>query len=145
MDVFISSTFPLLYVQLKNVLLTAPMYDPFTKRTMFFYVLSLLFDIFDYGSDASVAYVLKDEESTQWWFIFTVILILVPLVLLNMFSIFWFYQDHNAHEVNIRKTAVFGEFINGNISQDFKLIILILKGELLLVNWKSYLNQKEHL
>jgi hypothetical protein len=47
--------------------------------------------------------------SPQWWFYLTLTLILVPLFLVNLFSIFWFWQDHRTKPNEIRRKAVTGD------------------------------------
>ena len=55
----------------------------------------MLLSITNYGTDILVAIQLYlDPENTEWWFTLTLIFVIVPLVIVNMFSIFWFHQDH---------------------------------------------------
>ena len=58
-------------------------------------ILSILLSLSDYGSDIAVAILLSREEDTDWWFALTLTLILVPLTLVNTFSIFWQHQVSN--------------------------------------------------
>ena len=74
---------------------TSPVYDPFTKGSFFWVILSILLSLSDYGSDIAVAILLSREEDTDWWFALTLTLILVPLTLVNTFSIFWQHQVSN--------------------------------------------------
>jgi membrane protein YdbS with pleckstrin-like domain len=70
----------------------SPNYDPFTKQSFVMCLVSLILNLSDYGSDIGVAILLYREENTDWWFRLTLILIIVPLVIVNLFSIFWFHQ-----------------------------------------------------
>jgi hypothetical protein len=54
----------------------------------------MLLGIADYITDILVAFALAAEDDTSWWLTLTIIFVIVPLVLVNMFSIFWFHQDH---------------------------------------------------
>ena len=67
----------------------APVYDPFTRTSMFWGLISIILTIANIISDAMVARVLAQEF---WWFTLTLLLILVPLLVINLFSIFWFHQ-----------------------------------------------------
>ena len=55
-------------------------------------LLSIGLSLSDYGSDIAVAVLLSKEEDTDWWFALTVTLIFVPLIIVNLFSIFWHHQ-----------------------------------------------------
>ena len=55
----------------------------------------MILEIVDIASDIAVAVKLHQEKNTEWWFRLTLILILVPLVLVNLFSIFWHHQVRN--------------------------------------------------
>ena len=50
--------------------------------------------IADYITDILVAVALSFEADTDWWLTLTLIFVIVPLAIVNMFSIFWFHQDH---------------------------------------------------
>lgn len=73
----------------------APIIAPFHTRDVATSVLAILLYALDYGSDIAVAYYLYDERG--WWFAITVCLIVVPLFLVNLFSIFWHHQDHKSN------------------------------------------------
>ena len=68
--------------------------DPFTKRSIFFCVFSLFLGILNYITDILVAIALANEDDTDWWLTLTLIFVIVPLMIVNSFSIFWFHQDH---------------------------------------------------
>ena len=70
----------------------SPVYDPFTKQSFLSVILSMVLEVVDLFSDIAVAIKLNQEKNTEWWFCLTLILILVPLVLVNMFSLFWHHQ-----------------------------------------------------
>ena len=84
----------------------APIIDPFSWT----HVAQALFAVFlyalDYSSDILVAVGLSREDDTAWWFTLTVVLVVIPLVLVNLFSIVWFHQDHQYYGkgANPRKT-----------------------------------------
>ena len=75
-----------------DILKKAPVYDPFTKSSFLSSILAIGLNLSDYGSDIAVAVLLSREEDTDWWFALTVTLIFVPLVIVNVFSIFWHHQ-----------------------------------------------------
>ena len=52
----------------------------------------MVLNLSDYGSDIVVAVLLYNERDTDWWFALTVLLIFIPLILVNLFSIFWYHQ-----------------------------------------------------
>ena len=59
--------------------------------------------IADYITDILVAFALASEDDTSWWLTLTIIFVIVPLVIVNMFSIFWFHQDHLKFRKNKKK------------------------------------------
>ena len=75
--------------------------DPFTSRSLMWCIASIVLGIGNYVSDILVATALATEGESDWWFILTVIFVIVPLIIVNMFSIFWFHQDH----IKFRKYA----------------------------------------
>ena len=70
----------------------SPQYDPFTKKKFLSLIFSMILNLSDYGSDIIVAILLYNENDTDWWFALTVLLIIVPLLIVNLFSIFWYHQ-----------------------------------------------------
>ena len=52
----------------------------------------MVLNLSDYASDIVVAVLLYNEKDTDWWFALTVLLIFIPLILVNLFSIFWYHQ-----------------------------------------------------
>ena len=68
--------------------------DPFTIQSMISCLFSMFLSVADYGTDILVAIQLSNEQNTEWWFTLTLIFVIVPLVIVNIFSIFWFHQDH---------------------------------------------------
>ena len=73
--------------------------DPFTLKSAFWCLNSMILGIADYISDILVAVALSAEKESDWWLTLTLIFVIVPLIIVNMFSIFWFHQDH----VKVRK------------------------------------------
>ena len=54
-----------------------------------------------FASDVLVAIDLHRNTNTDWWFSLTVALIVLPALIINLFSAFWFHQDHvkyNRHQ-----------------------------------------------
>ena len=78
-----------------NALNKSPQYDPFTKKKFLSLIFSMILNLSDYGSDIIVAILLYNENDTDWWFALTVLLIIVPLLIVNLFSIFWYHQVRN--------------------------------------------------
>ena len=101
-DEFHSFIFLFASDQLVETLKTSPVYDPFTKSSFFWTFLSIILSLSDYGSDIAVAVLLYGEEDTDWWFALTLTLILVPLTLVNIFSIFWHHQVRHLHTVFVQ-------------------------------------------
>lgn len=52
--------------------------------------MSIFGSFFDHATDIAAAYVLWDEPDSTWWFWLTVILIVVPTILVNAFSLYWY-------------------------------------------------------
>ena len=79
-----------------NVILTeGPDIDPFGPTSLFWSLVSIVLTFVDYVSDIVVAVELhREDHDSTWWFGLTCVLIIVPAMTINMFSIFWFYQDH---------------------------------------------------
>ena len=81
----------------------SPQYDPFTKKKFLSLIFSMILNLSDYGSDIIVAILLYNENDTDWWFALTVLLIIVPLLIVNLFSIFWYHQVITYHNLNLIK------------------------------------------
>ena len=84
---------------LTHALTTSPVYDPYTRTSLFFNILGIILYLVDYVSDIVVAYLLKDEigPSALYFQTWTIVLIIVPLVIVNIFSVVWYHQDHIEH------------------------------------------------
>ena len=82
-----------------HALTTSPVYDPYTNRSLASNILGILLYMFDYVSDIVVAYLLKDETgaSISYFRTWTIVLIVAPLVIVNIFSLVWYHQDHIEH------------------------------------------------
>ena len=77
----------------------------------------MLLSILNYVTDVLVAIALSNENDTDWWFTLTLIFVLVPLAIVNMFSIFWFHQDHKKfRKYKKRKNKANDEMRNENIT-----------------------------
>ena len=72
----------------------APIVDPFGLPHVIAAVFAVFLYVLDYSSDIVVAVGLSRDDDTEWWFTLTVVLVVIPLVLVNVFSIVWFHQDH---------------------------------------------------
>ncbi|XP_066962559.1 XK-related protein 8-like [Macrobrachium rosenbergii] len=53
---------------------------------------------FDVISDILVAYYMYDDEATHEWFLATVLLLVIPLVVVNGFSLYWYWFDERVCE-----------------------------------------------
>ena len=87
---------------LTHVLCDTPQYDPYTRLSAVMNLANVLLYIFDYVMDIMVVYWLHQEEKADervWtWLVLTLCLIFLPLVVVNLFSIVWFHEDHKVHE-----------------------------------------------
>ena len=84
--------------------------DPFTLQSLMWCINSMVLGIADYVTDIMVAAALSKEEGTGWWFTLTLIFAIVPLIIVNVFSIFWFHQDHiKFRKHQMKKTIINGE------------------------------------
>ncbi|XP_064095099.1 XK-related protein 7-like [Macrobrachium nipponense] len=54
---------------------------------------------FDVISDILVAYYMYDDKATQQWFLTTVLVLVLPLIIVNGFSFYWYWFDSNICEV----------------------------------------------
>lgn len=64
------------------------------------YVLAILSYAFDVGSDLFLVYVYY-SDGHKWWFIFTLLLVFGPSVIIALFSITWYIQDVIYHDHKI--------------------------------------------
>ena len=82
-----------------HALTTSPVYDPYTYKSVCSNILGILLYLFDYVSDIVVAYLLEEESgnSVIYFQTWTIVLIVVPLLVVNIFSIVWYHQDHIEH------------------------------------------------
>lgn len=53
---------------------------------------------FDVVSDSLLAYSMYSDPSTQNWFLSTVLLLVIPLVIVNGFSVYWYWFDEKVCE-----------------------------------------------
>ena len=75
-------------------LTTSPVSDPFTVRSLALGLVSCALYLVDYCSDMMVAYWLNKEDGPQvpYWRAWTILLIVAPLILVNLFSIVWHHE-----------------------------------------------------
>jgi len=72
-------------------------YDDYTNKSLAMNVVSTILILFDYGSDISVAFWLRKEKDSDFFLLCTIVLILLPLAVVNLFSLVWYSQDHLVH------------------------------------------------
>ena len=58
------------------------------------HLFSIVSYIVDVGSDVAVA-VIYYHEGDRWWFVLTVLFIVVPSITITLFSLAWYIQDRN--------------------------------------------------
>jgi hypothetical protein len=83
--------FPIQIIDRGDVYLHKPPPLPeFNNWSIFGVLFSIFGSFFDHGSDIATAYVLWAEPDSIWWFSLTVVLIVVPTVTVNAFSLYWY-------------------------------------------------------
>ena len=85
-----------LWLPSSNILppsLTAtPVYDEYSNKTLAMNIVSTALILFDYGSDISVAFWLRKEKDSDFFMACTILLIVLPLIVVNLFSLVWYSQ-----------------------------------------------------
>lgn len=66
-----------------------PPMPEYTMCNIFSSIFSIFSYFFNMGTDIAAAYVLWDGHDTRWWFYLTVIIITVPTLIINSFSLYW--------------------------------------------------------
>lgn len=66
--------------------------DTYSSYEIVFTVMSILSYIFDVGSDIYLAFVYYNEGDI-WWFTLTIIFVIVPSLVITVFSFIWYIQD----------------------------------------------------
>ncbi|XP_045613004.2 uncharacterized protein [Procambarus clarkii] len=61
-------------------------------------VISIVAFYFDLVSDALVAYYMRDDPAAKNWFLATLLLIILPMVVANGFSLYWYWFDERSCE-----------------------------------------------
>ena len=97
--------------------------DPFTIQSMVSCLFSMFLSVADYGTDILVAIQLSNEQDTEWWFTLTLIFVIVPLVIVNMFSIFWFHQDHLEFRKHKKKKNKAVNHNDGDVQEETNNVI----------------------
>ena len=87
---------------LPSSLTTTPVYDEYGNKAFGMNMVSTALILFDYGSDISVAFWLRKEKDSDFFMACTILLIVLPLIVVNLFSLVWYSQvlcisDHLAH------------------------------------------------
>ena len=67
-------------------------YDEYTNKSLAMNIVSTILILFDYGSDISVAFWLRKEKDSDFFLLCTIVLILLPLAVVNLFSLVWYSQ-----------------------------------------------------
>ena len=60
---------------------------------------------------------LKKEKNTDWWYALTLLLVLLPSLVINLFSIFWFHQDHKKFK-KYETTRETSKLVRGHARRD---------------------------
>jgi len=82
---------------LPSSLTTTPVYDEYGNKAFGMNMVSTALILFDYGSDISVAFWLRKEKDSDFFMACTILLIVLPLIVVNLFSLVWYSQDHLVH------------------------------------------------
>ncbi|XP_071543938.1 uncharacterized protein [Panulirus ornatus] len=61
-------------------------------------IISIVTFYFDLVSDALVAYYMHDDRDAKYWFLFTLLLLVLPMVVVNGFSLYWYWFDERSCE-----------------------------------------------
>ena len=77
---------------LPSSLTTTPIYDEYGNKALGMNIVSTALILFDYGSDISVAFWLRKEKDSDFFMACTILLIVVPLIVVNLFSLVWYSQ-----------------------------------------------------
>ena len=77
---------------LPSSLTTTPVYDEYGNKALGMNIVSAALILFDYGSDISVAFWLRKEKDSDFFMACTVLLIVLPLIVVNLFSLVWYSQ-----------------------------------------------------
>jgi len=82
---------------LPSSLTATPVYDEYSNKALAMNIVSTALILFDYGSDISVAFWLRKEKDSDFFMACTILLIVLPLIVVNLFSLVWYSQDHLVH------------------------------------------------
>ena len=77
---------------LPSSLTTTPVYDEYGNKALGMNIVSAALILFDYGSDISVAFWLRKEKDSDFFMACTILLIVLPLIVVNLFSLVWYSQ-----------------------------------------------------
>ena len=77
---------------LPSSLTTTPVYDEYGNKALGMNIVSTALILFDYGSDISVAFWLRKEKDSDFFMACTILLIVLPLIVVNLFSLVWYSQ-----------------------------------------------------
>ena len=91
---------------LPSSLTATPVYDEYSNKALAMNIVSTALILFDYGSDISVAFWLRKEKDSDFFMACTILLIVLPLIVVNLFSLVWYSQVtieipcHHHHPLN---------------------------------------------
>ena len=77
---------------LPSSLTATPVYDEYSNKALAMNIVSTALILFDYGSDISVAFWLRKEKDSDFFMACTILLIVLPLIVVNLFSLVWYSQ-----------------------------------------------------
>ena len=77
---------------LPSSLTATPVYDEYGNKALGMNIVSTALILFDYGSDISVAFWLRKEKDSDFFMACTILLIVLPLIVVNLFSLVWYSQ-----------------------------------------------------
>ena len=110
---------------ISDALTCTPVDDPWSRSSLVFAAANVGLYILDYVMDILVVYWLaRETDIAVDWVYLTSAIIVIPLVLVNIFSVVWYHEDHTVH---------IGGFCPRPEQRSLKEKLLLLLGHSLLV------------
>ena len=110
---------------ISDALTCTPVHDPWSRSSLVFAAANVGLYILDYVMDILVVYWLaRETDIAVDWVYWTSAIIVIPLVLVNIFSVVWYHEDHTVH---------IGGFCPRPEQRSLKEKLLLLLGHSLLV------------